>query len=174
MLDNSKNRANIISVIKLQKTHDLEVVRQRIINESLRHAKMRSTLVKFAGQYFFKELPLDQLKEHHARNLTYIDSLKSEADIADLAALEQSVRDPLDTLQFKAYFQREFQQHYSLVVFKMHHSVADGVAIVSMTAACTDRGYQRKDYPRLTPKLAPLQKLIATAVMYLSLPYAIY
>jgi hypothetical protein len=70
--------------------------------------------------------------------------------------------------------QREFMRDYSLVIYKLHHSVADGVAIVSMTGACTDAGYQRSDYPRLTPRLTFLQRIAQTALMYVTMPYAIY
>ena len=69
-----------------------------MLQECNRHHRLRSVYVKFFGQYFLKELPMKEVEEHHRRNIIYIDSLKSEQDVADLAAREQMIRDPLDTL----------------------------------------------------------------------------
>lgn len=57
LLDNAKNRANILTVMKLDRIKDVEKIRKRIIELQLVHPRLRSELVKFGGEYFFKEIP---------------------------------------------------------------------------------------------------------------------
>jgi hypothetical protein len=63
LLDNDKNRANIITVIKMQKIHDLEKIKTKIIKLALVHSRLSSKLIKFGAEYFFKPLTQDEIAE---------------------------------------------------------------------------------------------------------------
>ncbi len=56
LLDNEKNRANIITVIKMDKIKDLDKLKQKIISLALVHPRLASKLVKFGAEYFFKRM----------------------------------------------------------------------------------------------------------------------
>jgi len=56
MLDNDKNRANIITVVKTDKLPDYERLRNITIQATIKHPRLRHKLTKFCGEYFFKEM----------------------------------------------------------------------------------------------------------------------
>lgn len=56
----------------------------------------------------------------------------NEKDLADFMAREQSVREPSDFLQWRFYIFEDYSPTESIFVLKVHHSVADGIAIILM------------------------------------------
>lgn len=57
LLDNDKNRANIITVIKTDRIPDYPKLRQIIINLAIKHPRLKHKLTKFLGEYYYTELP---------------------------------------------------------------------------------------------------------------------
>lgn len=53
MLDNPKNRANIITVVKVDKMRDYQSLRQKIIDLALKHPRLSHQLKKVLGEYYF-------------------------------------------------------------------------------------------------------------------------
>lgn len=157
LLDNEKNRSNIITVIKLDKIKNYEEFRSFVIARSTQHPRTRHRLVKYMGWFFFEELPFDEveqaLQKHYIRN----DTIKSERDICDFVAKEQAIRDPLDSLQYKFIFVPDYSESESLMIFKSHHVLCDGIATLVLTACLQDEGYKQSQFPRLSPKLTLAQ-----------------
>ena len=56
LLDWASNRANIITLMKLSKIEDYEAFRQFMVEKCLLKKRVRSKLVKFLGDYYFKEI----------------------------------------------------------------------------------------------------------------------
>jgi hypothetical protein len=56
LLDNDKNRANIITVVKTDKIHDYPSMRSLIIKLAIVHPRLKHRLIKFWGEHFFIEL----------------------------------------------------------------------------------------------------------------------
>ncbi len=63
LLDNDKNRANIITIVKIEKIKEVARVRQNLIDKAMMHQRKRSSLKKFFGEYFFIEMNADQLRK---------------------------------------------------------------------------------------------------------------
>ncbi len=51
-LDNYKNRANIITVVKTDKVSDYEYSRRIIINLATKHPLLKHKLIKLMGKHF--------------------------------------------------------------------------------------------------------------------------
>jgi len=62
LLDNEKNRSNIITVIKLDKIKNYEEFRSFVIARCTQHPRTRHRLVKYMGWFFFEELPFDEVE----------------------------------------------------------------------------------------------------------------
>lgn len=56
LLDNDKNRANIICCIKTDRLPDYERIRQLVIDLAIKHKRLRHKLVKCLGEHFFMEM----------------------------------------------------------------------------------------------------------------------
>lgn len=61
LIDNAKNRANIITVVKLDKIRDYETFRQKIIDLAVVHPRLTHRLKKFLAEFYFVPLPQEKL-----------------------------------------------------------------------------------------------------------------
>lgn len=62
LLDNEKNRANVITIVKIDKMVNVPQIRQNMISKAMVHQRKRSSLIKFFGEYFFVEMSADRLR----------------------------------------------------------------------------------------------------------------
>jgi hypothetical protein len=53
-------------------------------------------------------------------------------------AKEQSIREPLDFVQWRCYYIEDFNDTESVFVYKVHHSLADGIALVLLMCNMVD------------------------------------
>lgn len=98
LLDNDKNRANIIVVIKTDRVRDYETLRKQIIDLAIVNDRCKHSLTKFMGEFFFEEIPAHRLENALANAYIRNDSIKTDEDIAEFIATEQMIREPLDQL----------------------------------------------------------------------------
>ena len=63
LLDNPKNRANIITVVKVDKMKDYQSLRQKIIDLALKHPRLSHQLKKVLGEYYFVPVEPHRLQE---------------------------------------------------------------------------------------------------------------
>jgi len=100
--------------------------------------RIRSKLVKFAGMYYFKEMPekefLEKQKQFSQRN----DAIHSEKELAEYLAKEMQLKAPVEMAQYKTIFLPEFTENESAFIFKGHHSLADGLALIILTLSLQD------------------------------------
>lgn len=61
-----------------------------------------------------------------------------EQALADFMVKEQAVREPLHRLQWKCYYFKDYSPTESVIVFKVHHALADGIALVLLYANLMD------------------------------------
>jgi len=58
--------------------------------------------------------------------------IKSKEDVAHFLAKEVNIRDPLGGPQYRFWFVEDYSETESLVMFKCHHAMADGIALILM------------------------------------------
>jgi hypothetical protein len=61
LIDNAKNRANIITVVKLDKICDYEAFRQKIIDLAVVHPRLTHRLKKVLAEYYFVPMAQEKL-----------------------------------------------------------------------------------------------------------------
>lgn len=76
----------------------------------------------------------------------------------------QSYREPLSFVQWRLYFIEDFSETESVMVYKVHHSLADGIATILMFTALTDEP-KMENYPRIMPHMSIFMKLFITLAM---------
>lgn len=173
LLDNPKNRSNIITVVKLDKIKDYDSFRQYVIKRATQHGRSRHYLKKFCSEYFFSEMEPNQLQQAISECYIRNDTIKSNEDICAFVAKEQTIRDSLSTLQYKFVFVPDFNDSESLIIYKSHHVFCDGVATLVLTSCLQENGYEQSQFPRLIPRLSLLQQLQMTVVKFVTLPISI-
>lgn len=60
------------------------------------------------------------------------EAVRSEQDLADYMAKEQQIRDPLDQVQYKVVFFPNLSEKEVAFMFKAHHCIADGLAMITL------------------------------------------
>lgn len=79
-------------------------------------------------------------------------------------AKEQSYRLPLDGLQWRVYLIPDYSETESVFVYKVHHSLADGIANILFFNELTDEP-KLEGYPNLLIRFSFLQDLAIKMVM---------
>ena len=74
--------------------------------------------------------------------------IHNEQQIADFMAKEQSIRLPLNGLQWRCFFISDYDEKHSVFVFKVHHSLADGIALALSMVHLNDHP-RYEDYPNV-------------------------
>ena len=60
-------------------------------------------------------------------------SIHSEKELTEFLAKESQIRDDDDLPKFKVVYMPEFTETESALMFKTHHSFADGLALITLT-----------------------------------------
>ena len=81
--------------------------------------------------------------------------MTNEQELADFMAGVQHKRERLDYYQWRCYLFPDYSETESVIVYKVHHSLADGVATIMMLINVTDDP-QMKDIPPLMMRFNPL------------------
>ena len=63
-------------------------------------------------------------------------------------AIEQSTRLPFNYLQWRLFLIPDYNKNESIFVYKVHHSLADGIANILMFFSLTDDPH-KEDYPAI-------------------------
>ena len=172
LLDYAKNRANILTVMKISKVANVDEFRQFLIQKITYFQRCRSKLVKLFSEYYFKEMFGKELQEATKSSFKILqdETITSDDDIIKFLEKEQTIRDPLDTLQYKIFIVENFNEHESLLILKSHHSMCDGIATLVMTSSFARDSYSPDKFHQLVPRLTLQQKV----QLYLTLPYSMY
>ncbi len=88
LLDNDKNRANIVTVIKTDKIPDYQSIRALVIKLAIVHPRLKHKLIKFMGEHFFKEMQGAELDSAIKKAFVHNDTIKSDGDLAAFIAKE--------------------------------------------------------------------------------------
>jgi len=99
---------------------------------------MRSRIVKFAGTWWFKEIPMVEMNKQRDKLVQVRSGVHNEKQLADFMSKEQSIRDELDNVQWRCWLFPDYSPTESMFVFKVHHCVADGVGLVLMSGNLGD------------------------------------
>lgn len=172
LLDYAKNRANILTVMKISKVANVDEFREFLVQKITYFQRCRSKLVKLFSEYFFKEMFGKELQEAIKNSFKILqdETITSDDDIIKFLEKEQTIRDPLDTLQYKIFIVENFNEHESLLILKSHHSMCDGIATLVMTSSFARDSYTPEKFHQLVPRLTLQQKV----QLYLTLPYSMY
>lgn len=176
LLDWQKNRANIITLMKINKVTDYGQFRDFLIQKVTSTRRTRSKLVKVFGEYYFKEIvDRDEYMRAIGEAFVRIDDgkIRTDEDIQAFIAKEQTIRDPHENLQYKVFVVCDYSKTESLLLLKSHHCMMDGVATMACTGNFEEGGYSKSQFHRLAPiKRSILTEIIKFATLPISMVVA--
>jgi len=95
-----------------------------------------------------------------------VTGIQNESELASFLAKEQSIREPLDFVQWRCFFIENFNDQESVFIFKCHHSLSDGMGLLLAMHSLTDHP-EKQELPKVLVSLPPLKK----AAIYLCAPF---
>ena len=129
--DDDQQIANIIAFQKVEK-FQADKFKMAQIKKAFQFTRLKSKVVKFLGRIWFKELPEEYILQNINRCMIQKSGVHNEKQLAEFMEKEQAIREPYDFVQWRVYIFEDYSATESLFVFKIHHSVADGIAIILM------------------------------------------
>lgn len=135
--DDERNYCNIIGFIRLER-FKAEEVKNQLFDKTTQFTRNRSKLVKFLGTWWFKEVPMPEMVKQKDKLIQLRTGIHDEKQLADFMAKEQSIRDPIDNVQWRAFLIEDYTPTESVFIYKCHHVLADGIALMLNLANITD------------------------------------
>lgn len=88
LLDNDKNRANIICCVKTDRLPEYERIRTMSIELATKHPRLRHRVVKHLGEHYFKEMNNQELELATKKSFVRNDTIKSDKELESFIARE--------------------------------------------------------------------------------------
>lgn len=95
------------------------------------------------------------------------DNCHSKKDLTDLMCKEQSIRDPIDTVQYKFIIIPKYMDGKGAVILKAHHNLADGLGFSFLFLAISDV-WDKSALPALKP-----MGCLKSTLVYSLLPFLV-
>lgn len=127
--------------------------------------RMKSRVTKALGKFMFEEMTDEEMIASIPKTMPVVTGIHNEEQLAKFMAKEQSHRLPLDYLQWRVFFVPDYRPDESLFVYKVHHSLADGIAIILFFTHLTDNP-KISQYPQLMKRFG----FVKSTIIYLMIP----
>ena len=154
---------NIMAFQKYEKA-DFEKFRELIIKRASKFFRMRSYATKLLGRYMFKDMGAEALAENADMFFVKKSGIHNEEQIAEFMAREQCIRERMGGYQWRVYFFEDYNEHESVAIFKVHHSLMDGMALILMFMNLCDEP-DINDIPPISVKFTLFQQLLQVLII---------
>ena len=124
-MGNDDTHANIISITYIEK-YDFERGREKIKKYMADKPKLRWKIVSIWGDYYWKDTTIEESIDYVFQKIPK--EVHNERDIEKVVNEDLNIEMPLNRPQWRMWYQDNYQGKYSLVIYKAHHSLCDGVS----------------------------------------------
>jgi diacylglycerol O-acyltransferase / wax synthase len=169
MLDVESNKLLVTSLSVLATRITLEECKSNMRKALTADPKIRQKIIRFMGRYYWKEDEMFDEKNHY---LVYSKNINKQGLEEYVNSLLTKDLNP-DHPPYEIHLLENYEKDQSVILFRFHHALADGLAMVSMTLWCADEGSCKIFYspaqPGLLKKCAMYSLAIATFLIYIFL-----
>ncbi|CDW71676.1 ws dgat mgat [Stylonychia lemnae] len=132
------SHSNIMSAIYFERL-SADKAKERFSLLISKIPKMRYSIVNILGDLYYKELPQKQVLDIIFNEIPKDQQLKDQKDIDRY--ISQNINIPFDFSrpQFEIFWQENYQEKFSLLLWKQHHSFCDGASLVSFINSTADK-----------------------------------
>lgn len=131
LMDNERNTHIVVSVGIFEK-FEFEDMKKYMSEKNEHIDRAQTKLVKWLGLYWFKKLTKQEWQEFVPKVITEVKGIHTQEALKDFAIKQQAVYDLQDAPQYKMFLIPDYQPGKSVVVFKIHHSMSDGLGIATL------------------------------------------
>ena len=110
------------------------------------------------------------MRENMYRCCKLVTGIHTERQLEEFLAKEQSIREPLDFVQWRYFLIEDFKEDESVFIFKCHHSLTDGIGLALAMHGQTDNS-DEAELPKVLMKTPFLKKLAIHLAMPLLILY---
>ena len=118
-------RVNVMSFAFIDR-FEFENAKERIKSFMRDKPKLRWKIVEIWGDYYWKDTTVEESIDYCFTKMPY--ECKDERDMERLVNEQINLKMPLNKPQWFMWFQENCQDKYSIVLYKAHHSLSDGVS----------------------------------------------
>lgn len=136
-MDDEKNNLNIVAY-HLYEKFDAEEFSDLVIKRARLFPRLKSRVVKLLGKYMFQMMDESEFLANKERYCSIHSGVHTEEELAEFMTNVQCVREPLDWVQWRIYLFPDYGENESVMIYKVHHSLADGIATILMYFNLTD------------------------------------
>ena len=141
--DMSNNKVIIPAILYFDK-FDGDSMLTHMKSKILKYKRLRSTFVNVFDQWYLKELAVDKLMNAVDDAFLKVeqnykgDPIKTEKALIDFLANEVSIPFEEGKLFYKVFVVENYSETQSVVMFKSHHCLADGMSLVGLLTSLQD------------------------------------
>ena len=139
------NNKTIIPAILYFDKFDGDTMLTHFKNNTLKYQRLRSTFVKVLDQWYLKEIDYDTLMKSVEDNFVKVEQtslgnpIDSDAALAEFYTTEMNIPFEEGKLFFKVFVVENFSETQSVVLFKCHHAIADGMSLIGLLCSMQDQ-----------------------------------
>jgi len=125
---------------------------------------MRQVLVHILGDYYFKTIPIEEAIRIHVIE----EDIHSEQDVNGYCSKIINEKIPLKVTQWELHFYENYSPDESLIIWKSHHLLGDGISSTSALVGLSDE-FIPDSLPTIR-KVSFMEKLIMKTFAVLYMP----
>ena len=129
--EDSRNCLNIVCAHKYEK-FDSDEMAHALVSRGCFFPRLKSKVTKFLGRYMFEEMTDKEMLASIPKTCPIVTGIHTQEQLTEFMAKEQSQRLPLGYLQWRLFLIPDYSPTESIFVYKVHHSLADGIANILM------------------------------------------
>lgn len=154
--DGPENVSNIMAAFVFHEKCEPEMIREVFIEKlSMQYRRYRSSLVKVADSYYFKEMETKELRKALDAAFIIREDITNKEDFALLCQEQQTYMFPEHGLQWAIYFCPNYEDNQSLMMLKVHHVLGDGLGLLFVFATLQD-SYDANQFIQTTSVISTL------------------
>ena len=149
LLDEKVNQ-HIIIVVGIFEKFDYLSMKNFMLEKAVIIDKCQSKLIKKFGLFWHQKMSDEEWKLNSKNVLKLEQNVHGEEELREFVIKEQSNYDFYDLPQYRWYIIPDFEQNRSALVFKVHHSLTDGLGCSTIFQGFCD-SYDSSNLPALRP-----------------------
>lgn len=115
-------------------------------------SRFRSKMVKILDNWYFKEMQEDEFKAKIAKNVLRLDNIRTMDQLSEFMSEQQNETIEPEELQWRVWIAPNFENNQSIMIWKSHHVIGDGVGVLCLLGMLQDH-YDPKQYIQTTSKI---------------------
>jgi len=145
-----------------------EVYEQYKQKGAMQMKRMRQKIVQVLGDYYFQDIPVEEA----IRIKRVEESIRCEADINEFCSKMINEKIPLSKSQWELYFVEDYSPTESVIIWKNHHVLGDGISAQAVFVALSDE-YNPEALPPIR-KVSAIERVLMKVFTILYAPMVFY